>query len=300
MISTHLFQNRTTPMKIILNIAAMAALILPTALATVSCGDKNDSSVEKPAESTKRERNSIKEGNRLYEQKRYAESEIAYKKALEENPDNQTAQFNLASAYLKQRGEDLSNKGDSLIRTADAMLAKVAQSTDKALAEDAFYDRGNVAYKGEDYASAIELYKNALRRNPENEQARQNLRLAQLKKQEQDQNKDRNQDQQQDQQQDQEQQQNQDKQQNQDQNQDQKQDQNKDKQDQQNEQNKQDQQQQQDQKEQKQQQGGLSDASAQQILKAMEDKENGTRQKVELMKQGEEKRANRRSTDKPW
>ena len=54
------------------------------------------------------------------------------------------------------------------------------------------------------------------------------------------------------------------------------------------------------QQEQKQQQGGLSDASAQQILKAMEDKENGTRQKVELMKQGEEKRANRRTTDKPW
>jgi hypothetical protein len=44
----------------------------------------------------------------------------------------------------------------------------------------------------------------------------------------------------------------------------------------------------------------LSDAGAQQILKAMEDKENGTRQKVELMKQGEEKRANRRTTDKPW
>jgi len=32
----------------------------------------------------------------------------------------------------------------------------------------------------------------------------------------------------------------------------------------------------------------------------MEDKENGTRQKVELMKQNEEKRANRRTTAKPW
>ena len=67
----------------------------------------------------------------------------------------------------------------------------------------------------------------------------------------------------------------------------------------QNQQNKQDQSQDK-QQPQQQQQGGLSDASAQQILKAMEDKENGTRQKVELMKQGEEKRANRRTTDKPW
>mgnify|MGYP006922380772 CR=1 FL=1 len=55
-----------------------------------------------------------------------------------------------ASAYLKQRGEDLSNKGDSLIQTADAMLAKTAQSPDKAISENSFYDRGNVAYKGED------------------------------------------------------------------------------------------------------------------------------------------------------
>lgn len=254
------------------------ALVLSASVLT-GCGNKNEQP-QQQVQSTKRERNSIKEGNKLYGDKRYAEAEVAYKKALEENPDNATAQFNLASTYLKQRGEDLTNKGDSLIRTADAMLAKVSQ--DAKLAEPSFYDRGNVAYKAEDYASAIEMYKNALRRNPENNQARENLRMAQLKKQEQDQqNQNQNDDQQ-----------------NQDKNQ---QDQNKN-QDQQNEQNKQDQnkQDQNKEKEQKQQQGGLSDASAQQILKAMEDKENGTRQKVELMKQNEEKRANRRTTDKPW
>ncbi len=270
----------------------LTCLLLAGGMA-LTCSCSHD---ETAVQSTKRERNAIKEGNKLYVDKRYAEAEVAYKKALEENPDNATAQFNLASSYLKQRGEDLTNKEDSLIRTADAMLAKVAQN--EKLAEPSFYDRGNIAYKAEDYASAIEMYKNALRRNPENNQARENLRLAQLKKQEQDQNQDQNQQNQdqQDQNQDQ-----QDKNQNDQQNQQdqQNQDQNKDKQ--QNDQNKQDQNQQ-DKKdqEQKQQQGGLSEASAQQILKAMEDKENGTRQKVELMKQNEEKRANRRTTDKPW
>ena len=253
-----------------------------------SCSDDSEKDAA-PVVSTKRERNSIKEGNKLYGDKRYAEAEVAYKKALEENPDNAVAQFNLASSYLKQRGEDLTNKEDSLVRTADAMLARLAQ--DQNLAEPSFYDRGNVAYKAEDYASAIEMYKNALRRNPENNQARENLRLAQLKKQEQDQqNQDQNQDDKQNQDQ------NQDKNQNQDQNQDQ--DKNKDEQE--NQQDKQDQNQDKKDQEQKQQQGGLSDASAQQILKAMEDKENGTRQKVELMKQNEEKRANRRTTAKPW
>ena len=270
----------------------LTCLLLAGGMA-LTCSCSHD---ETAVQSTKRERNAIKGGNKLYVDKRYAEAEVAYKKALEENPDNATAQFNLASSYLKQRGEDLTNKEDSLIRTADAMLAKVAQN--EKLAEPSFYDRGNIAYKAEDYASAIEMYKNALRRNPENNQARENLRLAQLKKQEQDQNQDQNQQDQnqQDQNQDQ-----QDKNQNDQQNQQdqQNQDQNKDKQ--QNDQNKQDQNQQ-DKKdqEQKQQQGGLSEASAQQILKAMEDKENGTRQKVELMKQNEEKRANRRTTDKPW
>lgn len=283
-------------MKRLINIIS-GSLLLMLPVATLSSCHHGDKATE--VTSTKKERNSIKSGNKLYEQKRYADAEVAYKKALEENPNNATAQFNLASSYLKQRGEDLTNKEDSLIKTADAMLAKVAQTPDNKLVESASYDRGNVAYKAEDYASAIEQYKNALRKNPNNDQARQNLRLAQLKKQEQDKNnqnqdKNQNQDQNKDQNKDQD---KQDQQQNQDQNQDQNKDQNKDKD--QSQQNKQDQQQ--DKKQpQQQQQGGLSDAGAQQILKAMEDKENGTRQKVELMKQGEEKRANRRTTDKPW
>lgn len=261
-------------------------------MVTASGCSKSDST-QMP--STKRERNAIKAGNSNYREQRYADAEISYKKALEENPDNPVSQFNLASSYIKQRGNDVANKADSLIRTADAMLAKVSADPNEEISQKAFYDRGNLAYKAEEYAAAIEHYKNALRRNPDDDQARENLRLAQLKKQEQDnqqQNQDQqNQDQNQDQQQKEDQNQNEN---NQDQNQDKDQDQNQD-QNQQNDRN-------QDKKEQeqKQQQGGLSDASAQQILKAMEDKENGTRQKVELMKQGEEKRANRRTPEKPW
>lgn len=258
-----------------------------------ACGSNAETGVH----STKRERNSIKEGtptshsNALPMQKYHI-------KALEENPDNATAQFNLASSYIKQRGNDVANKADSLIRTADAILTSVSEQQNIQLAQKAYYDRGNLAYKAEDYAAAIEHYKNALRRNPDDDIARENLRLAQLKKQEQDKNQDQNQNQDNQQQN---QDQNQDKQ-DQKQNEDQQnQDKNQDKNNQQDQQNQQNSpQQDQKDKEQKQQQGGLSDASAQQILKAMEDKENGTRQKVELMKQGEEKRANRRTTDKPW
>lgn len=279
-------------MKQFLKIFAVSVSLLMVGAGISGCSSKE----EQPATSrpsTKRERNYMKEGKSLFDKQRYAEAEVNFKKALGENPDNSRAQFNLASSYLKQRGEDLSNKGDSLIRQADQIFAQTAGNPDVELAELSFYDRGYIAYKGEDYAAAIEMYKNALRRNPENNQARENLRLAQLKKQEQDQNKDN--------------QQNKDDQQNQDQNQDQQQQQQnqdqQDKNDQQDKDKQQDQQQQQQdqkQQQQQQQQGGLSEQSAAQILKAMDDKESATRMKVEQMKQDKEKQSRQRQTGKPW
>ena len=252
--------------KILTLIATVNLLVL--GLSGCSSSGEEQDGVRK---STKRERNYMKDGKDLYDKQRYAEAEVNFKKALGENPDNGRAQFNLASS-----------------------------TQDLQLAENSFYDRGNIAYKAEDYAAAIEMYKNALRRNPENNQARQNLRLAQLKKLEQDQNQDKNQDKNQDQNQDQnkdkqDQQDQQQDQQNQDQNQDKNKDQDKQNQDQQQQQQNQDKQQQQ-----QQQQQGLSQQSADQILKAMDDKESATRQKVELMKQGQEKQAGRRQTGKPW
>ena len=251
-------------MKQFLKIAAISAsMLVAGAMASGCSSDKEQPAGQRP--STKRERNYMKEGKSLFDKQRYAEAEVNFKKALGENPDNARAQFNLASSYLKQRGEDLANKGDSLIRQADQILAQTAGNPDIELAQQSFYDRGNIAYKGEDYGAAIEMYKNALRRNPEDNQARENLRLAQLKKQQQDQNKDDKQDQNQDQ----------------NQNQDQ---QNQDKQQQQ----------------QQEQQGGLSEQSAAQILKAMDAKESATRMKVEQMKQSQEKQSRQRQTGKPW
>ncbi len=259
---------------------AAAVVLGPAALS--SCGKaKADGQT---VQSTKKERNHMSKGTDLYRKQRYAEAEVSYTKALEINPENQTALFNRASAHIKQRGEDQANAGDSLLSQATATLRQLTQSADTRIAQAASYDSGNLAYKAEDYAQAIEHYKNALRRDPSDNAARQNLRLAQLKQQQQqDQNKDDNKDDKQDQQNQQQQQQQDQQQQDQNQNQDQ--------------------QQNQDQKppEQKQQdKGGLSQQNADQILKAMEDKENATRQKLERMKYDKERQASKRTTDKPW
>lgn len=260
-----------------------AILLLFTILPAVAAEDVKDTS-------TRKERNYIREGNRLYDEKRFADAEVAYRKALEENAASEVAMYNLATSLIRQSGSANPNEGNNPMAEAQSLLQGVAQSArDMAIAEKAFYNLGNMAFNQQQYDQAINMYKGALRKNPDNDKARENLRLAQLKKQEQEQ-----QQQNQDQNKDQDQQQNQDQQQQQ-QNQDQNKDQDKDKDNQQNrQQDKKDQQQ-----PPQQQQGGISDANADKILKAMENEENATRRKVQEMKK-KEAGASSRPVGKQW
>lgn len=264
------------------------ALILISAAAMplgAAAGDDN---------STRRERNYIVDGNKLYRAERYADAEVAYRKALEIDAMNEIAQFNLAASLLRQGTSTGENE-----KQASQMLGKLATDAENAaISELAYYNLGNIAFNGQDYAKSIELYKNALRRNPDNDKARENLRMAQKRleeQQNQDQNKDQNQDQQQDQNKDQNQDQNKD--QNKDQNQDQNKDQNQDKDKEQQQQPQQPKDQQQQPRQQR--QSGISKENADKILKAMENEENATRQRVnaERNKSGA---PSRRPVTNPW
>ena len=243
--------------------------------------------------STRKERNYIREGNSLYKEKRYADAEVAYRKALEENAMSDIAMYNLAASLIRQSGTADPNSGNNPMAEAQQLLQGLTQSSrDMQIVENSFYNLGNMAFNQQQYDQAINMYKGALRKNPDNDKARENLRLAQLKRQEQ-QNQDQNQDKKdQDQNQDQQHnQQNHDKQQNKDQNQDKKdQDQQGDKE--KNEKPK-------DQQPPQQQQGGISDANAAKILKTMENEENATRRKVQELKKKEEE-SSRRRTGNQW
>ena len=255
---------------------------------------------------TKQERVCLRNGNKLYEKKRYAEAEVEYRKALQANPASEKAQFNLATALMRQ-GSVTSQENDDKnpMKQAEGMLTNLAKGAqDKQLRGKASYDLGNIAYGRQQYDQAVEFYKQALRCNPDDEQARHNLRLAQLKKQQQDQNKDKNQDQNKDQNKDQDKDQNKDKNQDQDKNKDQnqdKQDQDKQNQDKQNQdkQNQNQDQQKQDQQKQQQQQGGMSQQNAEQVLKAMQDRERATQQRINAQ-QAQQQRHERQRTNKKW
>ena len=218
---------------------------------------------------TKQERNYLRAGNKLYNNKQYNEAEVEYRKALQANPQSPYAQFNLACALLRQgnissqqpsSNQQQQQQGNQQQNEAAQLLTRLAEHCSVShIASKACYDLGNLAYKQQQYQQAVEMYKDALRKNPNYEDARYNLRMAQLKLKQQQQNKnDQNKDK------------NKDKEQNQNKNQ------NQDKQQQQ--QNKQRQQQN------KQQQGGMSKDNMEQVLRTMQNQENATRQRAQQRK----------------
>ncbi len=222
-----------------------------------------------PSVSYKAERNALRRGNALFKDDKFHEALEQYQKAIDINGSSIRGRYNKAVALLQLQSDD--NKGtenDPRVEAAKifAELVDDAKKFDSEIAQHAYYNLGNIAFNDEKYDQSIAFYKDALRIKPDDMDARENLRLAQLKKQEQEQNQDQNQDQNEQDKKDQEQQQ------------------------------QQQQQDQQNQEEQQQQQQKPMTGSAQQILQTMQNKENATRKKV----QPQEQPAGRPQTDKPW
>ena len=219
------------------------------------------------AQSVRKERRAINAGNELYGEGKYAEAIREYKSALEINGGSNVAKFNLGLTQIRMSDRSGKQEKDSLssalFSQGTQLLEEVAAIGDKNadLSSKANYNLGNLQFEKEDYGAAIRYYKQALRLNPSFENARRNLRIAQLRQQ--NQQDDKNDDKQ-------------DKNQNQDQNkdQDQNQDQNKDQDQNRDQEQKQDQQNQQ-QDEPK--ENEIHPEAARQILNAVENKEAQTR-----------------------
>jgi tetratricopeptide (TPR) repeat protein len=217
----------------------------------------------------KAERKNVREGNKLYQNEKFTESEIAYRKSLEVNPRSTEGIFNLGNALYKQEKypeaaeqyQLIAGQGQRLINDNPANTARLAQ---------VFHNLGNISMKNKEYAKSVEAYKQSLRFNPKDDETRYNLALAQKLLNDQ-QNEDQDQEQN-----------------------DQKQDQNQDQKD--------DRQQPQDQKnnktqEEQQPNEQMSQDNAQQILDAFLQDEKDTQDKV---KKAQAEQQQRRRTDKEW
>ncbi len=215
--------------------------------------------------STRAERRLVTKGNKLYTERKFVEAESVYQEALRENPQSTSARYNLGLSQLRQvkNLKDSTPKTQKLIEGARQNFTEAARNVKQrpGIAAKANYNLGNMEFNMAQYQKAIDYYKQSLRIDPDDDNARRNLRIAQKKLQQQNQDKDKDK---------------------QNQNQDQQ-----DKKDQQDQKNQQQQQPQQQEQKQQPQEQKINEQTAQRILQAMDSKENQTRARVNRAAKGE-------------
>jgi Ca-activated chloride channel family protein len=118
----------------------------------------------------------VRNGNKLYEQKKYKEASAAYQQALQKNPGYLPGMFNLGNSLYQQKQYDASRK---------VLNAAAKTSKDKLGKAGANYNIGNTYMSEQKWQEAVDAYKQALRNNPQDADAKYNLSYAlqMLKKQ---------------------------------------------------------------------------------------------------------------------
>lgn len=133
----------------------------------------------------------IEEGNQAFQDEAYLVALQAYKDAEAQSPDLAEPHYNAANALYKEGA--YADASSELFSALD-----LVEHTD--LEEHGLFNLGNSAYNMDDWEAAVTAYTEALLLNPEDQDAKYNLELAQLnqEQQEQDQNEEQNDEQEED------------------------------------------------------------------------------------------------------
>lgn len=131
----------------------------------------------------------IKKGNEAYSKGNYKKATEYYEKALTINPNSPVAKFNLGNAKCR------SGNNEEAISFYEAAFKVMDNPVDKS---NALYNKAVIYQRGNKLEECIDAYKKALRLDPLNEDARQNLQRAlQLQKKQQQQKENKKKEQQQ-------------------------------------------------------------------------------------------------------
>ncbi len=227
------------------------------------------------------DRKEVRKGNRVFEKENYKEAEVEYRKALIKDSLSVAANYNLGNTLYRM--DDAANAEKNYSTAADS-VGKIPLEIDwkegmvknrNSAPADVYHNLGNSYLAQKKYSEAVQAYKEALKRNPSDMDTKTNLAYAQKKLEDQQNNQNQNQDQNQNQQ---------------DQNQDQNQD-NKNNEDNKENQDNKDNKENQDNKDQNKDNGQnkkdgqgappkITPQAAEQMLQAMQEKENQTQDKV--------------------
>ena len=133
------------------------------------------------------ERKFIREGNTKFDENNYSDSEVSYRKALENQPESFPAKFNLGnSLFFQKKYGDAIDHYNSIV--ADATTPKEKGevlfnlgNSHLHYAETLHKDSNDVQKSQEMLKESIEAYKKVLRMNPQNSDARYNMVYAKKK-----------------------------------------------------------------------------------------------------------------------
>ena len=115
------------------------------------------------------ERTLIREGNRHYNENKFDDAEVSYKKALEKNKELHEGAFNLGDALYKQ---------DRFGEAAEQYQIAATRTKDASEKAQALHNLGNSYVKSQQYPQAISAYKGALKANPNDADTKYNLEYA--------------------------------------------------------------------------------------------------------------------------
>lgn len=113
----------------------------------------------------------IRSGNEAYKKQEFAKATEEYDEALSADPSSSTAKFNKANSVYKQ---------DKKVEASEQFTAIARSATDKDIKAKSFYNKGVILSQQKNLEESIEAYKNALRINPADKEARENLQKALL------------------------------------------------------------------------------------------------------------------------
>jgi Ca-activated chloride channel homolog len=119
----------------------------------------------------------VNHGNEFYRQGAYDIAAAYYRRAIEKDPDNHVAHYNLANALYRHKK----------FQGAIDAYKESGKTQGPNLKAASYYNEGVVYSYLKNTEKAVESYKKALRINPDDKEARENLQkaLSELKKQQQ-------------------------------------------------------------------------------------------------------------------
>ena len=111
------------------------------------------------------DRHEVRQGNRRFSREDYKEAELSYRKALVKDSLSAAARYNLASALYRQENFDGARE---IMGSFDG----------QEVSADVHYNTGDIALQLKDYAAAVEAFRQSLLKNPGDLDAKENYVYA--------------------------------------------------------------------------------------------------------------------------